>query len=121
MNEVQGFEEVIHPGSRSSDFPHAPSGWLREDMQSIADVEGLSLTDDHWEALRALQEYFERVGERNVNVRQLHDALDEKFHAKGGIKYLYGLFPSGPIAQGCRLAGLPPPAGAVDRGFGSVV
>ena len=30
------------------------------------------------------------------------------------------LFPGGPVAQGCRLAGLKAPAGAVDRGFGSV-
>jgi hypothetical protein len=30
------------------------------------------------------------------------------------------LFSGGPVAQGCRLAGLNAPAGAVDRGFGSV-
>jgi tRNA 2-thiouridine synthesizing protein E len=36
------------------------------------------------------------------------------------MKYLYTLLPGGPIAQGCRLAGLKPPAGAVDQGFGSV-
>lgn len=53
-------------------------------------------------------------------MRELHDALDEKFHWKGGIGYLYRLFPGGPIAQGCRIAGLRAPAGAVDRGFGSV-
>jgi tRNA 2-thiouridine synthesizing protein E len=34
---------------------------------------------------------------------------------------LFKLFPKGPIAQGCRLAGLEPPAGSVDLGFGSVV
>jgi tRNA 2-thiouridine synthesizing protein E len=36
------------------------------------------------------------------------------------MKYLYTLFPGGPIVQGCRLAGLKAPAGATDRGFGSV-
>ncbi|MDH5470718.1 MAG: TusE/DsrC/DsvC family sulfur relay protein, partial [Gammaproteobacteria bacterium] len=28
--------------------------------------------------------------------------------------------PGGPIAQGCRIAGLVPPAGSKDSGFGSV-
>jgi tRNA 2-thiouridine synthesizing protein E len=36
------------------------------------------------------------------------------------MRHLYMLFPGGPVAQGCRVAGLPVPAGAVDRGFGSV-
>ena len=56
-----------------------------------------------------------------INMRELHDALDEKFHHKGGIKYLYNLFPGGPIAQGWRLGGLQHPAGALDKGFGSAV
>ncbi|HEC06486.1 MAG TPA: sulfite reductase, partial [Thiolapillus brandeum] len=34
---------------------------------------------------------------------------------------LFSLFPGGPIAQGCRLAGLDMPRGAVDQGFGSIV
>jgi tRNA 2-thiouridine synthesizing protein E len=53
-------------------------------------------------------------------MRELHDALDEMFHRQGGIKQLYVLFHGGPIAQGCRIAGLKAPAGAIDRGFGSV-
>ena len=55
-----------------------------------------------------------------VNLRELHDALDEKFHRQGGIRHLYRLFPGGPVAQGCRIAGLKAPAGATDKGFGSV-
>jgi len=35
--------------------------------------------------------------------------------------YLYELFPEGTLAQGCRLAGLEPPAGAQDKGMGSAV
>jgi tRNA 2-thiouridine synthesizing protein E len=93
-----------------------------DDAFELADQEGLELVEDHWEAVRALQEYcFRHECSNKYSVRELHDALDEKFHTKGGYRYLYKLFPRGPIAQGCRLAGLEPPPGAVDLGFGSVV
>jgi len=87
----------------------------------MASDDGLELNEDHWDELRALQEYCARHDCNKYSVRELHDALDEKFHDKGGYKFLYRLFPGGPIAQGCKLAGLEPPAGAIDKGFGSVV
>jgi tRNA 2-thiouridine synthesizing protein E len=105
----------------SSAYPHAPANWSEEFARSMALEEGLELNQDHLDELRALQEYCSRHDCNKYSVRELHDALDEKFHEKGGYKFLYKLFPGGPIAQGCRLAGLEPPAGAVDLGFGSVV
>jgi tRNA 2-thiouridine synthesizing protein E len=105
---------------RGRSFPHAPPGWTQAVAGKRAKEEGLELGDDHWQALRALQEYFARHEGTRVNLRELHDALNEKFHRHGGIRYLYQLFPSGPVAQGCRIAGLKAPAGATDPGFGSV-
>lgn len=116
--------DILHPqesGAADPNFPHAPQGWSREAAAQTADSEGLTTSTDHWAAVRALQDYFARNGDTGVNVRELHDALDEKFHAKGGIKYLYTLFPRGPLAQGCRIAGLEPPAGSEDASFGSVM
>lgn len=86
----------------------------------IARQEQLELGPDHWEVLNALQEYFARQEGAAIRRRALHDALEEKFHHKGGLRYLYMLFPGGPVAQGCRLAGLEPPAGAFDPSYGSV-
>jgi len=99
----------------------APEDWTEEYARNTALSEGLRLTDDHIAVLHALQEYYSRHELKQINVRELHDALDEKFHHNGGMKYIYNLFPGGPIAQGCILAGLKPPAGAADKGFGSVV
>ena len=101
-------------------FPHAPEGWTSAAALATARAEGLEPGADHWEALRALQEYFARHEVTSVNLRELHDALDEKFHRQGGIKRLYQLFPGAPVAQGCRIAGLKVPAGAIDKSFGSV-
>ena len=102
------------------DFPHAPPGWTRAKAESLAGAEDLELEDDHWEAMRSLQEYYSRHDATGIKVRELLDALDEKFHSKGGLKYLYRLFPAGPVAQGCRVSGLKAPAGSTDMGFGSV-
>jgi TusE/DsrC/DsvC family sulfur relay protein len=103
------------------DFPHAPPDWTREDALAVARAEGLKLADDHWETIRAVQSYYAHHDDETVmNLRALHDALDEHFHRQGGLKFLYTLFPGGPIAQSCRLAGLKAPAIAADNSFGSV-
>ena len=114
-------DDILHPGlhETNEDFPAAPEGWTPESAKQVAAEYELDLNEDHWIAIRGLQEYYAR-NDRTINVRELLDALDEKFHSKGGLKYLYRLLPGGPVAQGCRLAGLEPPAGAVDKGFGSV-
>ena len=113
--------EMEQQGRWSSKFPHAPDGWSPAIARRLAHAEGVALTDEHWEMLAALQEYFARHEERTRNMRELHDALDERFHGSGGMKYLYQLFPRGPVAQGCRIAGLQVPAVSADRGFGSVM
>jgi TusE/DsrC/DsvC family sulfur relay protein len=101
-------------------FPHAPSDWTPQGARDAAGREGLTLTEEHWEAIRALQTYYARNEDRPINLRDLHDALDEKFHLRGGIRRLYEILPGGPIAQGCRLAGLKAPFIATDLSFGSV-
>lgn len=111
-----GFEPQPDP-----DFPNAPVDWSREDAAAVAREAGLRLTEEHWQVVCALQEFYARHDGPSINVRELHDALDEHFHPEGGMKYLYELFPQGPVAMGCRLAGLEPPSGAADRGFGSVI
>lgn len=101
-------------------FPDAPSDWSWESAMDHAVQEDITLTDGHWDVIRSIQSYTARREGRQINTRELLDALEEKFHHLGGKKYLYKLFPGGPIAQGCRLAGIQPPAGSTDYGFGSV-
>ncbi len=114
--------DSIH-GSSPTDpaFPHAPEGWTRDAAADTASAEGLSPSDDHWEVVRALQEYFARHDDApNIILRELCDALEEKFHISGGMEHLYELFPGGPVSQGCRIAGLEPPPNITDPGVGSV-
>ena len=99
-------------------FPNAPEDWDPKLAEETAKADGLELNEDHLDLIRALQEYYHRV--EFPQLRQIKDALEEKFHSRGGMKYLYQIIPGGPVAEGCRLAGLNIPAGAVDKSFGSV-
>ncbi|MBU2642394.1 MAG: TusE/DsrC/DsvC family sulfur relay protein [Gammaproteobacteria bacterium] len=113
--------KLVGAPASDPDFPYAPLEWTREDAMKTAREEKLDLTEAHWEVVRALQNFYAHHDETSViNLRELHDALEEHFHLQGGLKYLYTLFPGGPIAQSCRLAGLKAPFMASDRGFGSV-
>lgn len=114
-------DDILHPGLNDTPpgYPHAPPGWSPTDgEQAIADY-GLVLGADHWKVVCALQEYFARHENQVNNLRELHDALEEKFHRQGGRRYLFQLFPKGPVVQGCRLAGLEVPAGRNDPASGA--
>lgn len=112
--------EIMNPSAVQidADFPQAPAGWTRATATTAAAEEDIELTPDHWDTIRALQAFFAQP--QKPSVRELHDALNEHFHAAGGLKYVYRLFPGGPVAQGCRFAGLDAPAGTADKSFGSV-
>ena len=59
---AQSMNDILHPGgSVDPEFPHGPEGWNRQNAESVAGDEALNLTDDHWEAIRALQDYFELI------------------------------------------------------------
>jgi len=122
---VTTMDEILHPGhgpiNPHPDFPDAPGDWQPDHARQMAAKSGLDLTQDHLDLVRALQHFFARHSEQHINFRELHDALEERFHNRGGLKYLYEIFPGGPVAQGCELAGLKVPSGAKDLSFGSVV
>jgi TusE/DsrC/DsvC family sulfur relay protein len=121
MNSTAETHRVTQVDVANLAFPHAPLDWSPGKAEEVAKEEGLTLTNDHWEVIQGLHEYFARHGDApSIHMRELHDALDEHFHARGGIKALYVLFPGGPVAQGCRVAGLKAPYLATDTSYGSV-
>lgn len=121
LHDSVDINHLIQEPKANPDFPDAPRGWTRDDAMKVAGDEGLQLTEEHWKVVRALQHYYaQHEDDTIINLRDLHDALDERFHPEGGLKYLYTLFPGGPIAQSCRIAGLKAPYIATDPHFGSV-
>ena len=93
---------------------------IPEKLRAVEAGHATPLVRQILEGLKLRESILESDDATGIKVRELLDALDEKFHGKGGLKYLYSLFPGGPVAQGCRIAGLQAPAGSTDMGFGSV-
>jgi len=87
--------------------------WEPAVAEVMAKDEGLELSDDHWEIINFLREYYEEY-QIAPAVRVLTKAVGKKLgKEKGNSKYLYELFPYGPGKQACKLAGLPKPTDCV--------
>lgn len=87
--------------------------WEPGVAEVMAKQDDLALTDEHWEIIKFLREYYEEY-QIAPAVRVLTKAVAKKLGAdKGNSKYLYSLFPYGPGKQACRYAGLPKPTGCV--------
>jgi len=91
--------------------------WNRQEAESLARGLQLTLTDAHWEVIDFIRTHFANVGELR-HARELSEVLAERFAAEGGARYLFQLFPGGPVSQGCLLAGVKVPKDASDKAFG---
>ncbi len=87
--------------------------WSEEVAEFIAKVEGIDMTDAHWEVVNFLREYYTEYKIAPM-IRILTKAIGKKLGKdKGNTKYLYQLYPGGPAKQACKIAGLPKPTGCV--------
>jgi TusE/DsrC/DsvC family sulfur relay protein len=83
-----------------------PTEWDEELAAVLADQIGITLTDEHWKAIRFLRQDFTDQGET---------ATLRRVSMTGGvpIKQLFALFPGKPAKKMAYIAGLPKPQGCV--------
>ncbi len=87
--------------------------WSEELAYLIAADEDIDMSDDHWEVVNFLRDYYEEY-QIAPAIRVLTRALKKSLGPeKGSSKYLYELFPYGPAKQACKIAGLPKPTGCI--------
>ena len=92
--------------------------WSPATAAKMAREEGIrELTEAHWHVIYALRNLYRESG-RSANARKVMHMLEQDFTDEGGRRYLYELFPKGPVSQGSRLAGVPVPPYASDASFG---
>lgn len=89
------------------------NSWTPEVALALANAEDMELSNDHWEIINFLREYYEEY-QIAPAVRVLTKSVGKRLgKEKGNSKFLYSLFPYGPGKQACKYAGLPKPTGCV--------
>ncbi|WP_045973389.1 sulfurtransferase TusE [Xenorhabdus doucetiae] len=83
--------------------------WQEAMAPVIAGQEAITLTEQHWEVIRFVREFYEEFN-TSPAIRMLVKAISQKYgEEKGNSRYLYRLFPKGPAKQATKIAGLPKP------------
>ncbi len=89
-------------------FIQEPEKWNKEVAEDLGKMEASQspMTEDHWKVVNYLREYYLKF-EIAPPIRML--VKETGFD----LKYIYQLFPKGPAAGACKVAGLPKPTGCV--------
>jgi TusE/DsrC/DsvC family sulfur relay protein len=94
-------------------FLNNPEDWSVEFTSILAEHENIELHVDHWELILYFREYYlENLVNPTMHqlVLTLGKKKDKHFHEiKEYEKHIYNLFPSDPIHEISKLAGLPIP------------
>jgi len=101
--EVDGRVVLTDPEGYILDMDEWSEGFAR----AQAAREGLALTNEHWQVIRFIREYYEEHGVQ-AQVRDMVRHFREVWGPdKGNSRYLHDIFPmGGPQKQGNRLAGV---------------
>ena len=87
--------------------------WNENIATHMAKEEGIDLSEEHWEIIRFLRDYFQKYQIApmiKILTKEIGKTMAKE---KGNTKYLYQLYPAGPAKQACKYAGLPKPTGCV--------
>jgi tRNA 2-thiouridine synthesizing protein E len=82
--------------------------WSQAIAQALADADGIHLTDDHWAVIHAVRDIYQLTGDTppmRLLIKALRQRLDEQIDSR----YLYRLYPDGPVRYASKHAGLPKP------------
>jgi len=81
--------------------------WSKELAEHIAQLEGVSLTEKHWDIIDYLRDAYLNNNGEQPNTRHIVKAMSDKWGKNVSQKDVYDLFPKDPSKQGGRIAGLP--------------
>lgn len=90
-----------------------PHDWSEEVAEAIAKQEGYELKDDHVGLVDYFREYWDEHATHptmHIIAKEIGHRIGATFHDhKACVTHLYQIFPSEPIAELCKLSGLPKP------------
>ena len=83
--------------------------WNQDLADYMASLDGIELTDEHWEIIQYFREYYENYNippPMRMVVRVFKKAFGDE---NANSRYLYKIFPEGPTKTASKYAGLPKP------------
>ena len=81
--------------------------WDRDVAEAIAAIEGIELTQEHWDVLEYLRDEYQNNNNNQPMERQINKDMGKRWGKKISSKDVYRLFPLAPSKQGNKIAGLP--------------
>ena len=105
--DILNAQPSLTPGGRLQNL----GDWNEKVASWLAESDGLTLKNTHWEILRLMRDYY-----RDYNIPPIKKLLKREIEArlpdgknKASDNYLDKLFPHGVLIQGTKIAGLPIP------------
>ncbi len=83
-----------------------PSDWNEDVARSIAEKENIELTDNVWEVVNFVRDYYESYQCIPEHRKLLQELRKRHGKEKATRKYIYALFPYGYGQQACKIAGM---------------
>jgi TusE/DsrC/DsvC family sulfur relay protein len=81
--------------------------WDEDVARKLAEIEGIELTDKHWDVIKYLRDEYVNNGQNQPMERVVLKDMGKLWGTKPTSKDLYQLFPLAPTKQGTKIAGLP--------------
>ena len=97
------------PGTDDEGYLIEPQDWNEELAGQLALQENIQLTEDHWDAIRFMREYY---ADHQIapDARHVIKHLAKRMGAESR-NALFELFPYGYVKQACKIAGMKRPRG----------
>lgn len=86
-----------------------PGDWSEAVGRELAAADGIELGSDHWWLIRFVRDYHERYGMPPLMRIVVAELAAQRGPDTASSRFLYRLFPDGPIRLACKYAGLPEP------------
>jgi len=85
-----------------------PDQWSKKRACQLAECDQIKLTEDHWLVIHAVRDIYKITGETppmRLLIKELNKRIDEDINSR----FLYRLYPEGPVRLASKHAGLPKP------------
>lgn len=103
---MAGQAQQISLETCSEGFLLDPTEWDPEVAEELARREGLELTEEHWQILKFMRDYYDEhkvAADARFVIKYLAEDLGKGRKARSE---LYRLFPYGYMQQACKIAGM---------------